>query len=153
MKKKQARLELIKTIISSKEIRSQEDLLKELAANGYLLTQATLSRDLKQLKVAKTANQQDKYVYVLPEQIASRRYSSSMQQGFQGGFLSLDFSGNMAVIHTRPGHASSLALDIDNYAHDAILGSIAGDDTIFMVLKEDASREDIKSALSEILNV
>ena len=73
MKKKANRLDAIKMIISSKELGSQEELLQELNREGYELTQATLSRDLKQLKVAKAASMNGKYVYVLPNNIMYKR--------------------------------------------------------------------------------
>ena len=73
MKKKANRLDAIKMIISSKEISSQEELLQALGKEGFELTQATLSRDLKQLKVAKAANMNGKYVYVLPNNIMYKR--------------------------------------------------------------------------------
>ena len=125
MKKKANRLDAIKMIISSKDISSQEELLQALGKEGFELTQATLSRDLKQLKVAKAANMNGKYVYVLPN--------------------------NIAVIRTRPGYASSMAYDIDNRECPAILGTIAGDDTIMMVLHEAASHEEIRVFLSQII--
>ena len=73
MKKKANRLDAIKMIISSKDISSQEELLQALDKEGFELTQATLSRDLKQLKVAKAANMNGKYVYVLPNNIMYKR--------------------------------------------------------------------------------
>ena len=73
MKKKANRLDAIKMIISSKEVGSQEELLQELNREGFELTQATLSRDLKQLKVAKAASMNGKYVYVLPNNIMYKR--------------------------------------------------------------------------------
>src|SRR3712207_3180733 len=73
MKKKADRLDAIKMIISSQEIGSQEELLQELNREGFELTQATLSRDLKQLKVAKAASMSGKYVYVLPNDIMYKR--------------------------------------------------------------------------------
>ena len=75
MKKKANRLDAIKMIISSKEIGSQEELLQALGQEGFELTQATLSRDLKQLKVAKAANTNGKYVYVLPNDIMYKRHN------------------------------------------------------------------------------
>jgi transcriptional regulator of arginine metabolism len=67
------------------------------------------------------------------------------------GFISIEFSGNIAVIRTRPGYASSLAYDIDNREFDEILGTIAGDDTIMLVMREGCTRTDLKSALSLII--
>jgi len=111
MKKKANRLDAIKMIISSKEVGSQEELLQELNREGFELTQATLSRDLKQLKVAKAASMNGKYVYVLPNNIMYKRSTdqSAGEMLRNNGFISLQFSGNIAVIRTRPGYASSMA--------------------------------------------
>ena len=154
MKSKNSRLDAIKIIISSKEIGSQEELLQELLKKGYSLTQATLSRDLKQLKVAKAASMNGNYVYVLPNNTMYKRmteqHSASDMLRFNG-VVSLDFSGNLAVIKTRPGYASSVAYDIDNHNFSEILGTIAGDDTILLVLREGAARTEVLNALSLII--
>ena len=115
MKKKANRLDAIKMIISSKDVSSQEELLQALSKEGFELTQATLSRDLKQLKVAKAANMNGKYVYVLPNNIMYKRSNdqSASEMLMTSGFVSLQFSGNIAVIRTRPGYASSMAYDIE----------------------------------------
>ena len=104
MKKKANRLDAIKMIISSKEVGSQEELLQELNREGFELTQATLSRDLKQLKVAKAASMNGKYVYVLPNNIMYKRSTdqSAGEMLRNNGFISLQFSGNIAVIRTVP---------------------------------------------------
>ena len=114
MKKKANRLDAIKMIISSKEVGSQEELLQELNREGFELTQATLSRDLKQLKVAKAASMNGKYVYVLPNNIMYKRSTdqSAGEMLRNNGFISLQFSGNIAVIRTRPGYASSMAMTL-----------------------------------------
>lgn len=154
MKKKANRLDAIKMIISSKEIGSQEELLQDLSKEGFKLTQATLSRDLKQLKVAKAADTNGKYVYVLPNDILYKRHShqSANEMLRTSGFVSLQFSHNLAVIRTRPGYASSIAYDIDNRECKNILGTIAGDDTILLVLAEGASHEKIRLFLSETIS-
>ncbi len=151
---KSKRLDSIKMIISSKEIGSQEELLQELAKEGYELTQATLSRDLKQMKVAKAATTNGNYVYVLPNDTMYKRtidVSSAGEMLLQSGFKSIDFSGNMAVIKTRPGYASSLAYDIDNREYKDIIGTIAGDDTILLVFRDGYSRNEIRQSLSQII--
>lgn len=150
MKNKNSRLDAIKILISSKEIGSQDELLNELRAEGFVLTQATLSRDLKQLKVAKAASMNGNYVYVLPNNTMYKRMTevkSAYEMLQTTGFISIRFSGNLAVIRTRPGYASSIAYDIDNSNIDSILGTIAGDDTILLVVKEDAIRSDVVRAL------
>ena len=154
MKNKNSRLDSIKIIISSKEIGSQEELLQELAKEGFQLTQATLSRDLKQLKVAKAASMNGNYVYVLPNNTMYKRMTEShtaSEMLRHNGFVSIEFSGNIAVIKTRPGYASSLAYDIDNSQSYEILGTIAGDDTIMLVLREGCSQTTLKKSLSHII--
>ena len=154
MKNKNSRLDSIKIIISSKEIGSQEELLQELAKEGFQLTQATLSRDLKQLKVAKAASMNGNYVYVLPNNTMYKRMTESQTASEMlrhNGFVSIEFSGNIAVIKTRPGYASSLAYDIDNSQSYEILGTIAGDDTIMLVLREGCSQTTLKQSLSHII--
>ena len=153
MKKKADRLDAIKMIISGKEVGSQDELLKALEDEGFEVTQATLSRDLKQLKVAKAANINGKYVYVLPNNIMYKRSNtqSTSEMLMNSGFVSLQFSGNLAIIRTRPGYASSMAYDIDNRECDDILGTIAGDDTIMMVIREGIPHRRIQDFLSEII--
>ena len=154
MKDKNNRLDAIKMIISSKEIGSQEELLQALSKEGFQLTQATLSRDLKQLKVAKAASMNGSYVYVLPNNTMYKRMvepQSATEMMMNNGFKSIEFSRNIAVIKTRPGYASSLAYDIDVHDIYEILGTIAGDDTIILVLREEAAREALKQALSGII--
>ncbi len=154
MKKKSTRLDAIKMIVSSKEIGSQDELLQALVEEGFDLTQATLSRDLKQLKVAKAANINGKYVYVLPNNIMYKRTNvqSPSEMLMTSGFVSLHFSGNLAVVRTRPGYASSMAYDIDNRECESILGTIAGDDTIMMVLREGhGHKEKVREFLREVI--
>lgn len=153
MKKKVNRLDTIKMIISSKEISSQDELLQELSIEGFSLTQATLSRDLKQLKVAKAASMDGKYVYVLPNDIMYKRSNdhSASEMLANNGFISLHFSGSMAVIRTRPGYASRMAYDIDNQQSDEVLGTVAGDDTIILVIREGVHPAQLRKTLSEII--
>ena len=154
MKSKNNRLDAIKMIISSKEVGSQDELLQELTQEGFQLTQATLSRDLKQLKVAKAASMNGNYVYVLPNNTMYRRVTdphSATEMLRSDGFRGIEFSGNMAVIRTRPGYASSVAYDIDTHNFDEILGTIAGDDTILLVLREGCTRTSVVNALSLVI--
>lgn len=154
MKSKNNRLDTIKMIISSKEIGSQEELLQELVKEGYRLTQATLSRDLKQLKVAKAASMNGNYVYVLPNNTMYKRmteHHSASEMMMYNGFVSIDFSANLAVVKTRPGYASRLAYDIDMHNYYEILGTIAGDDTILLVIREGCTHTEVRNALCDII--
>lgn len=154
MKSKKDRLETLRLIISSQEMGNQEELLAALRKEGYVVTQATLSRDLKQLKVAKAATMRGNYIYVLPNVTMYKRVSTPAQvkEMMQvPGFLSIHFSGNMGVIKTRPGYASSIAYNIDASHISCILGTIAGDDTIFIVVAEGTHQKDVVSALAAVV--
>ena len=138
MKVKTNRLEALRLIISSQQLGSQDELLNALQKEGFKLTQATLSRDLKQLKVAKAASMSGNYVYVLPNETMYKRVSTpnSIREMMKvPGFISINFSGNMGIIKTRPGYASSIDWNLDNSDVPEILGTIAGEDTIFIVIK------------------
>jgi transcriptional regulator of arginine metabolism len=154
MKTKKSRLETLRMIISSQQMGSQDELLQALQKEGFQLTQATLSRDLKQLKVAKASTLNGTYVYVLPNDTMYKRVTTSgnIREMMQSsGFVSLNFSGNMGVIKTRPGYASSIAWNIDNSDMPQLLGTIAGDDTIFVVIKEGYTHEEVMKALEAVM--
>ncbi len=151
---KGTRLEVIKLIISSQEFTKQDDLLRELAKAGFPTTQATLSRDLHQLRITKGHNEHGELVFMLPEQRRYQRVSDThltVQRMNQLGALSVKFSGNIAVVRTPPGHAAHVAYDIDNAHIDEVLGTVAGDDTIFIVLDEEAERPQVLNKLAEII--
>ena len=154
MQVKTNRLEALRLIISSQQLGSQDELLNALQKEGFKLTQATLSRDLKQLKVAKAASMSGNYVYVLPNETMYKRVSTpnSIREMMKvPGFISINFSGNMGIIKTRPGYASSIAWNIDNSDVPEILGTIAGDDTIFIVIKEGVKHQDVVEALTYVV--
>jgi len=154
MKTKKSRLETLRMIISSQQMGSQDELLQALQKEGFQLTQATLSRDLKQLKVAKASTLNGTYVYVLPNDTMYKRVTTSVnirEMMQSSGFVSLNFSGNMGVIKTRPGYASSIAWNIDNSDMPQLLGTIAGDDTIFVVIKEGYTHEEVMKALEAVM--
>ena len=135
-------------LISSMELSSQEEVIKALEKEGFKLTQATLSRDLKQLKVAKAASMGGKYVYVLPNDSMYKRVSTPR---IASEMLRHSGSGQMAIMKTRPGYASAIAYNLDNSALPEVLGTIAGDDTIFIVFKEGCSHEDVLKSLSYVI--
>ncbi len=144
MKNKRNRLIIISEILRSTLVGSQEELLKLLSEKQCEVTQATLSRDLKLLKVSKTPLSNGAYKYILPPvnkpQPIEGTYSNLLSHG---AVLSLEFSGQLGVVKTKPGYASAIAWDIDNKANEQVLGTIAGDDTILVIPREGVSREDI----------
>jgi len=152
MKERTIRLSCIKDIIRDNRVVSQEILLDLLQNKGYTVTQATLSRDLKYLKVGKVSDGKHGYYYTLPKDGDYAISEQDYLQDVQRGFISYDFSGPICVVNTLPGHADSVALAIDKLNIHEILGTIAGDDTIFLVLKEGAPRENLHNFFQGKIN-
>ncbi len=153
-KKKDFRLDAIRKILSVQEVGSQDALLSELSKEGYEVTQATLSRDLKQLKVVKASNMKGRYFYALPSNHLYRRVNEAFpQENLRkfSGFKSIRFSGNLAVIHTFPGYAGGLAYDIDSHSLPEIIGTVAGDDTILLVKGEGVTDVQLMRALEPLI--
>lgn len=156
MKQKNDRLEALRLIISSRQMGNQEELLEALRVEGFYVTQATLSRDLKQLKVAKAATMKGTYVYVLPNDTMYHRVGSdetAREMMQRGGIFSVKFSGNMCVIKTRPGYASSIAYNIDQADVPEVLGTVAGYDSILMVIAEDVPKEQLIESLNKAVHL
>ena len=157
MKPKRKRLDVIKEIINTQRISCQVDLLQPLKEAGIEVTQATLSRDLKQLKIAKMPDATGQYIYTLPNempQITSNDPAFLLHHkplvGL-GGFLSIDFSHNLVVIKTSPGLASNIAYNIDGGNSPEILGTVAGDDTIIVILREGVKHDQAYDILSKYI--
>jgi len=146
-KDKIERLRLVRNLIQEKKITSQEELLDHVKDHGFNTTQATLSRDLKYLKATKKYDDALKgYMYVLPEN------KSTPGQDIRFAldeFISLDFSDNMAVIKTSSGFANAIAIYIDRIYFEEVVGTLAGDDTILIVLRSGVSHKDFVNSLLE----
>ena len=155
-KKGTRRLETLRAILTEKDVASQEAIMEELARAGYKMTQATLSRDLHTLHATKVVGSTG-YTYILPDHPLYRRILSptinSRQTNGNSGFIRMNFSGQMAVIHTRPGYATLLASEIDDHELQTVEGTVAGDDTIIVVLQEQADRKQFIEELAEIVPV
>ncbi len=147
MKTRNKRLEAIKEVISNSNIGSQDDLLKAIIDKGFSATQATLSRDLKQLKINKILTEEGFYKYSIPFVQKSNNKINSPRE-----IISIEFSGQLAVIKTRAGYANGIASDIDNELASIILGTIAGDDTILLIPKENISRTEITQAIGSLVS-
>lgn len=153
MSNRMQRLEVLRVILASSSMGSHEDILKELAQNGWNITQATLSRDLSKLHAAKVLGPEG-YRYILPESPLYRRTVKPEivpEYLRNTGFLSIDFSGNLAVLHTRPGYAAGLASDIDSHKLHTAVGTVAGDDTILVVMNEAVERQEFIDELSTVI--
>lgn len=148
MNRTQRLLEITK-LIKNNKISNQEELLSMLIMSGFSFTQATLSRDLKYLKTGKISDEEKGHIYVLPgEEGKQQGNQNELKDAVKRGFLSIDYTGNMAVIKTLPGFASGIAYRIDGMKSFEILGTIAGDDTILIIAREGISRKDLHRALT-----
>jgi len=148
MKNKTQRLLKIKNIIASEKISNQEELLHRLEEDGLSYTQATLSRDLKFLKVSRVVDKDKGYIYKLSLDERNEEEKGSNDEFIFMGFKELKFSNNFGVIKTQPGYAPGIAAIIDNMNMFEILGTIAGDDTILIIPNEGVTKQDVINSLS-----
>jgi len=154
MKNKKDRIAVIREVIQSQSISSQDELLKELVTRGYEVTQATLSRDLKQMQIAKIATREGGYMYVMPDVAASAKNKTPQHiipPKTVAGVVSIEFSQVLIVIRTKPGYASSIAYDIDMSALPEVMGTIAGDDTILIIPRSGFTTHQVAEALCKAL--
>lgn len=156
MKTRKSRLPVIVDILTNNHIGSQDELSKQLAIRGFIVTQATLSRDLKKLKTTKVATDMGGYRYVIMDSDKTTgdaivKTQSTVQSPLHPAAISLAISGNMMVIKTRNGYASGLAYDLDMLDSPLILGTIPGADTVFAVIDDKASRQEILELLTDFL--
>lgn len=144
MNQRSLRLSIIRKIIRTEFISSQEELIARLEENGVQITQSTLSRDLKFMHVAKVPHKEKGYIYVLPN---TQLGESIVSTNVTDNILGIAFSGNMCVITTKPGYASAISVPIDSRGIHEILGTIAGDNTILLILRENFSMESLMNQL------
>lgn len=149
MKGREERLKAVKKAIAHHGVTSQESLLALLTHDGFEVTQATLSRDLKALRVGKVSAPDGSYVYALPEE--EDRSHDDWIRDFQRGYLSMEASGNLVVLKTLIGHAQSTALALDNFEVAEVLGTVAGDDTILIILRQGATFDALQRSLVRLM--
>lgn len=137
-------------IIESRDIETQDELALELRNSGFQVTQATVSRDIKEMRLIKVLTKEGKYKYASireKEGVVNERFLKI----FRNSVTSIDFAGNLIVIKTLVGSASAAAVSIDALNLKQIVGSIAGDDTIFLVVKEPEMVQDLLRQFKELL--
>ncbi|MBQ9117566.1 MAG: arginine repressor [Clostridia bacterium] len=141
---KQNRHSKILEIISQNDVETQEQLIDLLKANGVSVTQATVSRDIKDLKLVKVAGKHGAYKYAQTVD-DSARPAAKFHNIMKETVTTVDHAENIVVIKTYPGMAGSAAAAIDSLHHTGIVGSIAGDDTIMLVMRT----KDVAAAFAE----
>ena len=126
----------IMEIISTQNVETQEQLLDALREAGFHSTQATISRDIKELRIVKELTSLGTYRYTTTQGEVAGTFSSRMNTIFRECVTGFDYAQNMVVIHTLPGLASAAGSAIDAMSMSIILGTIAGDDTVFVVMRD-----------------
>lgn len=141
----------IREIIANKEVETQDDLVEQLRKSGYNVTQATISRDIKELHLIKVPLLDGRYKYSLP---ADHRFNplQKLRRNLMDSFVRLDHTGNLIVIKTLPGNAMSIGALIDHLEWEEVLGTICGDDTILIICKLPEHSVEISQRFYDMLN-
>ena len=147
---KNERQNRILELVSKYEIETQEEMIDRLRSEGYMVTQATVSRDLKELKLTKTLSANGTYRYCVSH---GRTHTGNMRlnNAMADSVLHVDYSLNNVVIKTYPGLAQAVASSIDAMNMHSILGCVAGDDTIIIVSRDEKSSAEISARLKELM--
>jgi transcriptional regulator of arginine metabolism len=123
-------------IVTTRDVETQEQLLQELQDAGFYSTQATISRDIKELRIVKELTSFGTYRYATTNEEMSGTFSGRLNTIFRECVTSFDYAQNIIVVHTLPGLANAAASALDTMNMSVILGTIAGDDTVFIVMRD-----------------
>lgn len=138
-------------IIKEKDVETQEELAAILKAEGFEVTQATISRDIRELKLTKVSTNNGKQKYEIFTQDEST-LNEKLINVFKEGVIGMDYSQNILVVKTLNGMAMAVAASIDSMGNNEIIGSIAGDDTIFCVVKNEEKVIKLIDKFKDIIN-
>lgn len=147
---KSSRQSVILQVISEQEIETQGQLIKALAERGVASTQATLSRDIKQLHLVKELGKNGKYHYVVSGRAQHNDREVRLRKIFRESVTSYAVAQNIIVIKTLPGLASGACFTLDSMHIETLVGTLAGDDTAFLVMKDNKSAEEFCHEIDEM---
>lgn len=149
--KKSQRHAAILDLIQKESVRTQEELLDHLKQMGFDTTQATVSRDIRDLKIVKAADGNGGYKYSAALSLNDGDFSSKLNTIFTEAVYRVDFACNMVVIKTFAGMGSAAGAAVDAMNMDGVVGTLAGDDTMFIVARTNDAAEEISKQLSKLL--
>ncbi len=149
---KNGRHQKILEIIEKYEVDTQGALIDLLAKEGYFVTQTTASRDIRELRLVKGLTGKGTYKYVLPE-LKKETSASALNSAITDSVTAVDAAGNMLVIRTASGMANAIAVCVDQMSLDGILGSVAGDDTVMMVVRDVQTAQNLKNELKRSFGI
>jgi len=150
MKKK--RHSLILKLIETKAISTQEELLLLLCESGFDVTQATVSRDIKELKLVKTSDSSGKYSYSLPTESKAEAGKNRFNAILSSSIKSVQYACNMVCVLCNSGMAQAACLAIDELKCEYIIGTLAGEDTIFAMCKSEENAQKVSEMINNMLN-
>ena len=142
----------IMEIISTRNVETQEQLLESLREAGYHSTQATISRDIKELRIVKELTGMGTYRYTTAQGDVTSSFSTRLNTIFRECVTGLDYAQNIVVIHTLPGLASAAGSAIDAMDLSVILGCLAGDDTVMVVMRDNNAAAQFCGEISNLTN-
>ncbi len=145
------RQQAILEIIEEKVVTTQAELADELLARGIKTTQATISRDIKELQLVKVPSGPDSYRYARPQQIEHPRGVERLRRLFRENVVKFDDCENLILIRTMPGAAHNVASALDQVGWKELLGTVAGDDTILLIIKPRDAVQQVVSRMEEML--
>ncbi len=148
---KSARQEKIIEIISSRDVETQSQLIEELSACGIRSTQATLSRDIKELRLVKELTSDGKYRYVAASRDEFTDYDLRLKKIFRECVTTYATAQNLLVIKTLPGLAPAACAALDGMEIDGLVGTLAGDDTAFLAMRDVESAEAFENEIEKLL--
>lgn len=147
---KNKRQEKILELISKFEIETQDEMISRLRADGYNVTQATISRDMRELKLTKVLTARGTYKYTA-NQIRNRSNNVKFNNAVVDSIVSVDYAGNNIVLKTYPGLAQAVASGVDALNMHSILGCVGGDDTIIIITRDAESSKEISEKIKELM--
>ena len=148
---KNARQTEILNIIQSSDIETQEQLLLHLKERGFNTTQATISRDIKELRLVKELTGNGGYRYAASGRRNTSGSETRLRNIFKEGFTSVDVAQNIIVLKTMPGLASAVCSALDGMEIEGMVGTIAGDDTGLIIMRDNASAQNFSSEIHNLL--
>ena len=148
---KSKRHEKILELIRDNDIETQEQLLQQLQECGFNTTQATISRDIKQLRIIKELGPNGTYRYSASAKPVEHAFSSKLNIIFSQCVTSVDYAQNIIVIKTLPGLASAACSALDSMRIDTLVGTLAGDDTAFLLMKDNTSADEFFHEIEKLL--
>lgn len=148
---KNIRHQKILEIIRNYDIDTQQALIEKLKEAGLSVTQTTVSRDINQLKIIKVIKPDGTYRYARPTD--TKNHGATINTAISAAITSVDAANNIVVVKTFPGMANAVGVLVDSIEHDEVLGSVAGDDTVLLVLRTDVAASNFEERLRKVCGI